>query len=240
MTTDLVALKKWARMAGWLTLVLAILGPIALMAIPSRFLVPGDAAATVSHLRAHENLFRVGLVIDAVICFVEIVLPVVLFELFKPVNQTLSLVAMVFRLAMAVLQGVNLVNKLFVLLLLGSAGFVSAWGPERLDSLVMLFLEGNAKVVFVWQAFFGLHCFLLGYLAFRSGYIPRVVGLLLVLAAAGYFSDSLGNFLAADYKSHYGWIVTVTAPVGELVFMLWLLIKGVAIPKISGAAVQAA
>jgi len=209
-----------ARFVGLLYLSLAIIAPFSMMYVPSQVLVPHDAAATATQLLAHEGLFRAGIGSDAAVFLIEIVLTVLLYRMFEPVNRTLSMMSAYARLAMTVIQGANLVLHVVALRL--------AAGPQA--QLALPLLEAHSDVMLVWQAFFALHCAFLGYLVYRSGYFPRVLGGLILLASAGYFSDSFGRFLVPGYGDHFGWVVALPAFVGELSFTLWLLIKGVKRP----------
>lgn len=225
--TDIPLQRKNARMVGLFYLALAVLGPFSLVYVSSRLVVPGDAVATAQKIMASEGLFRTGMLIDVIICFIEVAVSIMLYQLFKPVNQTVSLISASLRLTMAVIQGINLLNKFIVLFVLGGAGYLKVFEPSQLNALAMLFVNANGAVVLIWQAFFGLHCLVLGYLVYRSGFIPQIFGILLAIAGLAYLSDSFGNFLVANYKQMFGWVVAVAATVGELSFMLWLLIKGV-------------
>lgn len=91
----------------------------------------------------------------------------------------------------------------------------------------MLFLKANKETVLIWEVFFGLHLIVLGYLVYKSGYFPWLLGILLVLAALGYMADSFGNFLLPQFVNIYTLFVSIVAPIGELAFTLWLLIKGI-------------
>lgn len=216
-TSDRTPRRAMARFTGLLYLSLAVLGPFSMLYVPSQMLVPNDAAATVANVLARQGLFRAGLAVDTLIFLIEIVLTVLLYRLFEPVNRTLSMMAAASRLAMTVIQGMNLALHLTALRL--------AAGSQH--ELVLVLLNAHADVVLIWQAFFGLHLAFLGYLVYRSGYIPRVLGGLLMLASAGYLSDSLGRFLSPSYGDHMGWFVGLTASVGEVAFTVWLLAKGV-------------
>ena len=220
----------YARTAGILFLVILACAAFSMMYVPSHLIVPGDAAATAGNIKASESLFRWGLLGESILFLSEIVLTVMLYLLHKPVSKTLSLVAAFARLAMTVMQGTNLVFKFAALLVLSGAGYLTIFEPDQLNALVLLFDAHNYGAL-VWGTFFGLHCFVLGYLIFKSGYFPRVLGVLMVFAALGYLSDSFGHFLFTGYEERPGWIVTVTAFVGELPFFLWLLIKGVNVQK---------
>jgi hypothetical protein len=221
----------YARTAGILLLIILACAAFSMMYVPSNLIVPGDAAATAGKIKASESLFRMGLVGESILFLCEIVLTVMLYLLLKPVSKTLSLVAAFARLAMTVMQGTNLVFKFAVLLLLSGAGYLTVFEPDQLDALVLLLFETHNYGALVWGTFFSLHCFVLGYLIFKSGYFPRVLGVLMVFAALGYMADSLGNLLSPSYEERFAWIVTVTGFVGELPFFLWLLIKGVNVQK---------
>ena len=219
--------RAYARWAGVLALVLVVCGPFSMMYVPSALVVPGDAAATAQKLAAGESLFRLGILSDAVIFLTEVILTGLLFALFRPVDATVSLMAALARLAMTVVQGVNVMNSVVVLLLLGGAGYLSALAPGQLHALALLFLNVHEQVVHIWETFFALHCVLLGLLIFRSGFVPKVFGPLMAMAGAGYLASGLGNLLRPESKEVLSSIVAVTAILGELPFFLWLLIKAV-------------
>ncbi len=221
----------YARIAGILAILLVVLGPFSLIYVPSTLIVPGDATATADNIRSSESLFRTAIISDLVIFFDEIVLTVLLYVLLRPVSRTLSLVAAFARLSMAVIQGINQLPSLIVLLLLSGAGYFAAFEPSQLDALVLLFLNAREYGVYIWQSVFVLHLVVLGYLVFKSGYFPRVLGVLLILGALGYLTDSFGNILFPNYEPIFGVVVAVTSIIGELPFFLWLLIKGVNVQK---------
>jgi hypothetical protein len=218
------SLKKTARIAGLLILVMA---PFALFSMmgATNLTVPGDAAATASNVMASEGLFRLAIVSDSVVFLLEIPIVVVLFVLLKQVNRTLSLVAASSRLAMTVVQGINLLNRFTALLLLGGAGYLTAFEPDQLHALALLFLNAYDYVVLIWGLFFALHLFFLGYLVYKSGYIPRILGVVLVLASLAYLVQSWGNVLLPQYEEVFATIGFLS--IIELAFPLWLVIKGV-------------
>ncbi len=227
-----------ARVAGLLLLIVAILAPFSVIYVPSTLIVPGDAMATADNIRASEGLFRLGIVSDTLIFLIEIVLTALLYVLLRPVSRTLSLVAAFARLALAIIQGINLLPYFIALLLLSGAGYLTVFEPDQLDALVLLFLNAHGYGVFIWQLFFGFHLFVLGYLIFKSGYFPRILGILMVLGSLGYLLDSYGNILFPNYEEIFGVIVGVTAVIGELPFFLWLLIKGVNVHRYNERAQQ--
>jgi hypothetical protein len=129
------------------------------------------------------------------------------------------------------LQAVNLFTAVPALLLLGGAGYLAAFEPDQLNALVLFFMDLNAFVIIIWGLLFGFHLLLLGYLVYRSGFWPRILGILLIIASLGYLAQSYGHILAPQYDDLLSTIVLVVAIPGELVFTLWLLIKGVNVER---------
>ena len=225
MEEKIKSIKNTARIAGILTLLIVVFAPFSMIYIPTTLVVPGDAANTANTIMASEGLFRLGMVSDSIVFLVEIVLTVLLYVLLKPVNKTLSLVAAFSRLAMTVIQGINLLNHFFALLLLSGAGYLTVFAPDQLHALVMMFLNAHETVVLIWGLFFGLHLFVLGYLVYKSGYIPKIIGVLLVLASLSYLIQGFGNILFPQYKEIFTSIGFLSSI--EIALPLWLLIKGI-------------
>jgi hypothetical protein len=233
------SIKRTARITGGLYLVIAVASGFAFFVAYEGLVVPGDATATANNIMASEGLFRLGFVGDSVTFLSEIVLLILLYVLFRPVSKTLSLVAASFRLAMTVMQGTNLLNKVIVLLLLGGNGYSTVFEPDQLHALASLFLNAYEYGALIWGTFFGLHLLVLGYLLLKSGYFPRILGVLFVLASVGYLIDSYGNLLLPQYSQIYTWIVLATIP-AELSFAVWLLIKGVNVEQWEERALESA
>ncbi len=154
------------------------------------------------------------------------VLTVVLYVLLRPVNQTLSLVAAVSRLAMTTIHGLNLLNYYFVLQLVDGGPAAAAFAPEQSQALMTMFLDGHSTGFVLGIAFLVIHVFTLGYLIVRSGYFPKVLGYLFIAAGIGYLVDTIGLLLVPGYTTTPGLIAAVIA-VAELAFPIWLLVKGV-------------
>ena len=232
------SIKKTARIAGLLTLMIVAIAPFSMLYVPSTLIVPGDAATTANNIMASEGLFRLGMVSDSIVFLIEIVLTVLLYVLLKPVSKTLSLVAAFSRLAMTLVQGINLLNYFFVLLLLSGAGYLTAFSPDQLYAFALLFLNAHVLVVLIWGLFFGLHLFVLGYLVYKSGYIPKFVGVLLVIASLCYLIQSFGNILLPKYEGIFATIGFLS--ISEIALPLWLLIKGVNIEQWKKRALESA
>jgi len=220
-------IQRNARFAGVLYLIITIAAIVAHVAIPSILIVPGDGAATVKNITDSEMLFRIGGVGgELIVLLSELILAVLLYVLLKPVNKTLSLIAAVSRLIMTTIHGFNLINYFFVLILVSGAGFLSGFEAGQLNGLVMLFLEAHSYGFTIGIAFLVVHVFVLGYLILKSGYFPKVLGILFIIAGFGYLIDSLSLLLVPGYETTPIYIALPIA-IAELAFPLWLLIKGV-------------
>jgi hypothetical protein len=231
--------RVYARTAGVLYLILFILGPFAFFLGRTSVVVPGDATATAANVMASESVFRIGMVAESVIVLIEIVLAAILYVLLRPVSQPLSLAAAFARLAEAIVQAVNLLTSVPALLLLGGAGYLTVFEPDQLDALVLLFLDSNAFGILVWGLLFGFHLLLLGYLVYRSGFWPRILGILLVIASLGYLAQSYGHILWPQYDDILATVVLVAVP-AELAFTVWLLWKGVDVERWEERALESA
>ena len=219
--------SAYARFAGVLYLIITVAAIFAHMVIPEQFIVAGDTAATAANIAANETTFRLGMVGgELIILLSEIVLSVVLYVLLKPVNKTLSLVAAVSRLAMTTIHGLNLLNYYFVLHLLNGADFLTAFSPEQVNALVTLFLDAHSIGFTIGIAFLVPHVLILGYLIYKSGYFPKVLGILFIAAGIGYLVDAIGLLLVPSYTTTPGLIAMVIAA-AEIAFPIWLLVKGV-------------
>jgi len=219
------SIQLTARIAAILTLLIVVLAPFSMLYIPTTLVVPGDAATTANNIIDSQGLFRAGMVSDSIVFLIETVLTVLLYVLIKPVNKTLSLAAAFSRLAMTVIQGINLLNHFVVLLLLSGASYLTVFAPDQLQAFALLFLNAHETVTFIWGLFFGLHLLIFGYLVYKSGYLPKFLGITLLVVALCYFIQDFGNVLLPQYKALFTSIGSLAFL--EIVFPLWLLIKGV-------------
>ena len=128
---------------------------------------------------------------------------------------------------MVVMAASNLFTSILTLVVVSGAGYLAAFESEQLDALALLFQNANDYVILIWGLFFALHLVLLGWLVYRSGFFPRIPGALLMLAGLGYFAQSFGVIVAPNLSDSLSTVVLILAIPGELVFALWLLIKGI-------------
>jgi hypothetical protein len=228
------ATNMTARVAGALYLIIIVAGIFAEFGVRSSLIVSGDAAATASTILAAEGLFRSGMAADLVMILADVALALLFYVLLKPVSQALALLAAFFRLAQAAVLGINVLNLFVALQLVRGADYLAAFSTEQMHALALLVLNAHGMGYALALVFFGLQCAILGYLVFRSGYIPRLLGVLLIIAGVGYLTDSFARVLMSgysDYEALFTLIVFLPAFIGELSLCLWLLVKGVSIPQ---------
>ena len=210
-----------ARLAGFLYLFANLFAPFTLLYLPSRFIVRGDAAATASNIMASESLFRFGIVLNLFTFIGQIFLVLALYQLLKVVNKNMASLMVIFSLAAVPIAMLNELNQLAVLQLLSGADYLKVFPTEQLQALAYTFLRVHTQAFNIAQIFWGLWLFPMGYLVFKSGFLPRILGILLIIACFGYVTQSFAAFLGTNVSLIFftGW--------GELLFLLWLLIKGV-------------
>jgi hypothetical protein len=223
MTTDSVETSPAvrARVAGALYLTANILAPFTLLYLPSRFIVPGNPAATASNIMASESLFRFGIVGNLFTFVANIFLALALFQVLKVVNRNVAAVMVILFLVGVPIAMLNELTQLAVLQLLSGAAYLKAYPTYQLQALAYLLLRSHDHGLLIAHIFFGLWLLPMGYLVFKSRFIPAVVGVLLVIAGIGYVVQSFGVFLG------YNLNIILFTGLGELVFLLWLLIRGV-------------
>jgi hypothetical protein len=217
-----------ARVAGWGILAMALIAPFSEFYVRQRLVVPGDAAATATNITAHETLMRFGILGFVGIVVLDVVVAWALYVLFKPVNRSVAVLMGWFRLGYAAIFAYAVINLLDALRLVGGAGYLTAFTPDQLHAQMMVSLASFDSAWAVALVLFGIHLIMVGYLAFASRHMPRFVGILLAIAGAGYLADSLIVVVKPDYQP----TAALFTFVGEVVFMLWLLIRGATVPDI--------
>jgi hypothetical protein len=187
-----------------------------------RFLVPGDAAATANNILTNESLFRAGFASALLAVVFHITYTVLFYELFRPVNQTLSLLAAFISLVACALQAFAAIFQLAALLVLKGGGYLSVFNAQQLQAQALLFLNLNVGAFNTYLIFFGFWLIPIGYLIFRSTFMPRIIGVLLMIDGLGwvtYLWPPLANTLFP--------FISAAAALGEIPLLLWLLIVGV-------------
>jgi hypothetical protein len=225
MTTneEMKAINKTARIAGLLYLLELPLGIFGIIYVPSVLFVAGDAIATVNSIMANESLFRLSIVSALVVQLVNVFVVLLLFKLLKPVNINHAVLMVVFLLLAVPIAMLNEVNNFAVMLLSSNAGYLPGFTADQMHGLVPLFLDLHKFGVSIASIFWGLWLFPMGYLVFKSGYIPKILGILLIIAGVGYLID----FVVLSLFPTFDVTISTFTGYGEIIFALWLLIKGV-------------
>jgi hypothetical protein len=218
--------KKTARLAGVLYLVNGVTGFFSIIYVPGRLIVSGNAAATANNILASERLFRLAMVSE-LICAAEFVFLLwVLYRLLGPVNKTHASLMVILGLVSIPIMFVNALNEIAALALLRGADFLLAFDQLQRQALAMQFLNSHEDGFVVAGIFWGLWLFPFGILVFKSGFLPRILGALLIAACFGYLADSLTTLLLPSYEDVVGRIANIPLTLGEPAILLWLLIRG--------------
>ncbi|MEH6763079.1 MAG: DUF4386 domain-containing protein [Aequorivita antarctica] len=221
--------NKKARVAGLLYLLLVITGMIYLVYIPSQ-LIDGEnaaAAATVANIRNSEWLFRLEIIVGIISSIIFIFLPLALYRLLHEVNKTHASLMVLFALLSVPISFVNFLNKFSVLTLITKPEYLEKLGESNLQTQVMLQLENYNNGLTILQVFWGLWLFPFGYLVYKSGFLPKLLGIFLMAGCFGYLINFFGGFLYSGFHTTIvSDIVGIPAPIGEIGICLWLLIMG--------------
>ena len=221
--------RRLARIAGLLYLVVAVLGGFAELYVRARIVAPGDAAATADNIRDSATLFRFGFASDLVQATFFLFTAMALYLLLRHVNELVARAMGVFVAVSVAIICLNLLNQYMALQV--ATGSLTATGAAGSDALAGLFADMHAAGYLIAQIFFGLWLLPLGYLVYRSGYFPKVVGVLLAVGCFGYLIDTFAHFVAPGVAESISDIVLTPAAIGELSFVVYLLVKGIRFPQ---------
>lgn len=227
--------KRTARVAGVLYLLVVLTGMFVLIYVPGRLFVRGDSAATASNILAHESLFRSYIVVGLVSEFLFISLVLALHRLLKGVNRQHAALMVMLVLMTAPLAFVGTANQVATLAFVRGAESLTAFDKPQRDAVAMLLFNAEREGTLVAQIFWGLWLFPLGLLVFRSGFLPRILGVWLGVNGFAYVAISLTGLLLPQRGEIVSKIAT-PALLGELVFTLWLLIVGARVQPSDAAA----
>ena len=220
------SIQQQARTAGLLYVVLALIAPIGLMYVPGKLIVSGNATATADNIRASEGLLRIGIASELIHQAVAVFLVLALYRLFKPVNDMLAKQMLILGSLVSVpIMFVNSLNHIAALILVSGANFLSVFEKPQLDALAYLFVRLHSEGITVASIFWGLWLFPFGMLVIRSGFIPRVLGYLLMIAGVGYLSSAFATLVLPQYAPLVNKLA-LPLEFGELPIIVWLLIWG--------------
>jgi hypothetical protein len=216
-----------ARVAGAFQFLEALTATFGQVIVLDRLVVSGNAAATAANILGQERLFWLGFASSLIGVAFHIAWALLMYELLKPVNRTLSLLAAFVILVECSIQALASLLYLAPLLILQGGSSFSAFTPEQLQALALMFLKLNTYAFNIDLVFFGLWCVLTGYLIFRSTFLPRILGVLLAISGLG-FVTYLYPPLA--YHLFIPYIATASA-LGEIPLELWLIVMGVNVQR---------
>jgi hypothetical protein len=218
--------NQLARVAGMLYLVLAVCGGFSQLYVRSSINVAGDATATAENIRASATLFRAAFITDLVNTACFILLALALYVLLSPVNKKIASAFVIFNAITVAVMSVNMLNHAGALAVATEPTYVTALGTGSADALALLFLDLHRHGYLIAQIFFGLWLLPLGFLVYKSGYFPRVLGIMLMIGCFGYLADLVAVFSSPGLESSLSPFLALPAGLAEIAFMLWLLVKG--------------
>jgi hypothetical protein len=221
-----MTLSKNARVAGLLYLLGSLFGIVRLIYVPSKLFVYGNATATANNIAEHELLFRLGIVSYLLCAALWIFVTLALYRLFKGVNQALAVLMVILgSLMVTPIFFVNTVNDAAALLFVRGGSYLSVFDKPQRDAFARLFLDLHHQLDLANEIFWGLWLIPYGLLVYRSRFLPRILGVWLIIACFGYLALSFTGFLLPAYEDQ---VNNITQPIllGELATMLWLLIMG--------------
>jgi hypothetical protein len=194
-------------------------------------MVSGDVTATANNILASQLLWRGSIVGDVILLVCAVAQALLFYVLLRPVNKNLALLAVFFNLVECAIDGVNKLNLIAALFLSSGADYLKAFEPHQLHALAYLSLRLHAYGYAISLIFFGFVCLIFGFLLFRSGYFPKILGVLMAIAGLSYLTISFTQILAPTYAGTIFPVLGVPAFLGELSFCLWLIAKGVNVRK---------
>jgi Domain of unknown function (DUF4386) len=219
------SIQKTARMAGFLYLIYILTTIFAEVIGGSKLIVFGDAAATANNIMASEWQFRIGVIGDLISAVLFLLTAWALYMLLKPVNKNLALLFLLLNLSGVAISCVSDLNLFAGLLLLSGADYLKVFRADQLQALAMLFLYLYKNGFLIAQIFFAAWLFPLGYLVFKSGYLPRILGIVLMVECFGWLMYPVQFFLFPSYAV-ISYLSFAIGFIGEFSLTLWLLIKG--------------
>jgi Domain of unknown function (DUF4386) len=226
---------KAARIAGAIYLSMIFTAPFSLIYVPSKLIVRGNAAATAENILAHETMFRLSIFGELVGHVIFICLGIALYRLLSNVNKTWAMLMVAFVSVSAAVGFLNALNNIAALILFRGGDFLTVFDKPQRDALAMLFLRLHSQGQFIDEIFWGVWLFPFGLLVFRSGFLPRFLGVWLMVACFAWIALSI---TALFFPFHYEAAFRYLQPAffAEMAMMLWLLIRGANVKVLSAEA----
>jgi hypothetical protein len=227
------SLKRTARLAGLLYVLVALLTPFVLLYVPGQLYVPGDASATVGRISVHQGLFvaAIAVALATELLFVAVIL--LLYRLLKAVNESLALLMVVLIMLQVPLALLGMANEVATLQFIRGGEFLAVFDEPQRNALAMLMINVDRQGMLVSQIFWGLWLLPLGVLIFRSRFVPRMLGVWLVLNGLAYVALSAIGLVMPEYRAS-AFNIAMPLMFGELALAMWLSIVGIRLKAPSG------
>ena len=216
-----------ARTSGILYFLFLLAGVFSFFYVPSKIIVAGNHISTINNIMANQLLFRLGIAGNIIGQIIFIFLVLALYRLFKEVNRPQARLMVALVIASVPVAFMVILNQVATLIFLSGADFLKAFTPQQLQSLAMFFLTCYDHSILIVGIFWGLWLCPFGYLTYKSGFFPKILGVLLMLGCFGYLIDAFTFLIFPAYHAIVSQITTAPASIGELLMIFWLLFKGV-------------
>src|SRR5437763_3710272 len=229
--------KRAARIAGFIYLSMIVTAPFSLIYVPNKLIVRGNATATADNILAHETMFRLSIFGDLIGQVIFICLGIALYRLLSNVNKTWAALMVAFVLVSAAVGFLNTLNNIAALTLFRGTDFLAVFDKPQRDALAYLFVRLHRQGTTIDEIFWGVWLFPFGLLVFRSGFLPRWIGVWLMINCFGYvFLSVIGFFFPAYTDKAFLYLQPVLF--GEMAIMLYLLIRGANVKALPAEAVN--
>lgn len=212
-------------------LIIIVAGALGELFIRNKIIVSGDAAATAQNITASPLLWRIGITGDLLMHVFDLLLAIVYYFLLKRVSKTLAMLSVLFGLIQTAVLVANKLNLMMPLFFLGNEDYLKAFDPQQLQALSYLSVKAHGYGFGIGQIFFGFECLIDGYLIIKSGFLPRILGILILIVGLGYLTNSFALILSPQIADMIFPLLIIPIFIGELSMCLWLLFKGVKLTK---------
>ena len=219
-----------ARIGGALYLIIIVIGFCSEFFVRDKLVVSEDVTATANNIAVSESLWRISIASELILLVCAVALTLILYVLLRPVNKDLALLAVFFNIVEFPIEAVSKLCLFAALFLSGNADYLRAFEPHQLHALVNISLKLHDYGFGIDLVFFGFACLVYGFMLFRSGYFPKILGVLMAIAGLSYLTNSFTLILAPAYAGKI-FLILVFALIGELSLCLWLMVKGVNVAK---------
>ena len=227
----MTSINKTARLAGLFWILTATTGGYTLVYVRSKLFVSGNAVATIGNIRAFEGLFRASIASSILNAVFTLLFGLMIFHVFREVKKATATAFLASLIAAATIAGLNAINNFAALLILGDADYLKAFNTDQLAALSMIFLRINNYVLGVAEIFTAFYLFSLGLLIFRTSYVPKFLGILLMIGACAFPVNTLLKILFPHFFPAMTQVTMMLNALGAPLTMLWLTFMGVKEPQ---------